>query len=94
MVSNFHYSVPTPKPADVENASEFSELRARKHLNKIASFGEKDTGSVANEIHVPQYILSVLREIQKGAAPHFSMVVDIQRPSGSFFLDFISGFTK
>ena len=90
-----------PAPLDAEApAHRFSEGRAREHLHALTSYGIRTTGSQPNEVLAVRYILGVLRDLQMDLAsrPESSAIwelqVQLQRPSGSFDLDFLGGFTS
>ncbi|XP_031550512.1 endoplasmic reticulum metallopeptidase 1-like isoform X2 [Actinia tenebrosa] len=87
-------SVPSPKRHVDSHIGEFSEERARVHLDAITSFGPRPTGSVANEIHTVKYILDQVANIKLSAKKSVVIEVDVQKPSGTFFLDFLDGFTS
>ncbi|KAK3709030.1 hypothetical protein QZH41_014908 [Actinostola sp. cb2023] len=86
-------SVPAPKPHDT-HYGEFSEDRARVHLDVITSFGPRPTGSIANEIHTVNYILEQIRKIKATAKKSIVIEIDVQRPTGTFVLEFLDGFTS
>ena len=85
--------LPAPLPTDVP-PSQFSEGRARLHLHALLSSGVRNTGSPANEVYAPRYILTQLHLIRTHALPGYVLEVDVQRPSGSFDLNFLGGFTS
>ncbi|KAJ8401946.1 hypothetical protein AAFF_G00375270 [Aldrovandia affinis] len=74
---------------------EFNAIRARKHLEKITSVGPRPVGSVENEVLTVNYLLEQIEHIRadSAAGPH-SISVDVQRPTGSFSIDFLGGFTS
>uniref|UniRef100_UPI00398EC5AF endoplasmic reticulum metallopeptidase 1 isoform X9 n=1 Tax=Pristiophorus japonicus TaxID=55135 RepID=UPI00398EC5AF len=72
----------------------FSAHTARKHLQHITDFGPRPAGSPANEILTVNYLLKQIQKIQEGSAAAHSIAVDIQRPSGSFSIDFLGGFSS
>ena len=90
-----YWTLPAPKTISGSSEDDFVEERARKHLESLTSFGSRPTGSHANEIEAVNYILHQLRKIQ-GDTPGNGLVleVDVQRPSGTFSLDFLDGFTS
>uniref|UniRef100_A0A9J7ZUH9 Endoplasmic reticulum metallopeptidase 1 n=1 Tax=Cyprinus carpio carpio TaxID=630221 RepID=A0A9J7ZUH9_CYPCA len=73
----------------------FNALRARKHLERITSFGPRTVGSPENEITTVNYLLDQIEQIrtESQTGPH-SISVDVQRPTGSFSIDFLGGFTS
>uniref|UniRef100_W5LFU8 Endoplasmic reticulum metallopeptidase 1 n=1 Tax=Astyanax mexicanus TaxID=7994 RepID=W5LFU8_ASTMX len=74
---------------------EFSSERARKHLEHITSVGPRPVGSVENEVLTVNYLLQQVELVQaeSAAGPH-AVTVDVQRPTGSFSIDFLGGFTS
>ena len=86
--------VPAPKTSAGSSTNEFVEEAARKHLDAIASFGPRPTGSYANEIQTVNYIIEALRKIKLSTREDVVFEIDVQRPSGTFTLDFIGGFTS
>ncbi|XP_048449424.1 endoplasmic reticulum metallopeptidase 1-like, partial [Rhincodon typus] len=71
----------------------FDAKAARKHLQHITEFGPRPVGSPANEILTVNYLLKQIQEI-KGKAVANNIVVDIQRPTGFFSIDFLGGFSS
>ena len=87
-------AVPWPKTQVDSHIGEFSEERARVHLDAITSFGPRPTGSIANEVHTVKYILDQASKIKMSAKKSVVIEIDVQRPTGTFFLDFLDGFTS
>uniref|UniRef100_A0A8B9K7S0 Endoplasmic reticulum metallopeptidase 1 n=1 Tax=Astyanax mexicanus TaxID=7994 RepID=A0A8B9K7S0_ASTMX len=77
------------------HTGEFSSERARKHLEHITSVGPRPVGSVENEVLTVNYLLQQVELVQaeSAAGPH-AVTVDVQRPTGSFSIDFLGGFTS
>uniref|UniRef100_A0A8C9SZ12 Endoplasmic reticulum metallopeptidase 1 n=1 Tax=Scleropages formosus TaxID=113540 RepID=A0A8C9SZ12_SCLFO len=74
---------------------EFSSTRAREHLDHITSVGPRPVGSRENEVQTVNYLLAQIESIREAtAAGHHSISVDVQRPTGSFSIDFLGGFTS
>lgn len=91
-----HTSLPQPLSADAPS-SHFSEERARVHLHALCGAGrERTTGSYANEVVAPRYILSQLSALRGSLAnsSDWRLDVSLHRPSGTFDLDFLAGFTS
>ncbi len=67
----------------------------RKHLEQITSVGPRTVGSPENEITTVNYLLDQIEQIrtESQTGPH-SITVDVQRPTGSFSIDFLGGFTS
>uniref|UniRef100_A0A4W6CLY8 Endoplasmic reticulum metallopeptidase 1 n=1 Tax=Lates calcarifer TaxID=8187 RepID=A0A4W6CLY8_LATCA len=74
---------------------EFSAVRARRHLEQITSVGPRPVGSPENEVLTVGYLLEQIENIrvETAAGPH-QLTVDVQRPTGSFSIDFLGGFTS
>ncbi|XP_067839735.1 endoplasmic reticulum metallopeptidase 1 [Heptranchias perlo] len=72
----------------------FNAHRARKHLQHITDFGPRPTGSPANEILTVNYLLKQIQKIKEGSGLAHNIAVDIQRPTGSFSIDFLGGFSS
>lgn len=81
---------------------EFNAVRARRHLEHITSVGPRPVGSPENEVLTVGYLLEQIKHVQveveaSGGAsggPHHLLSVDVQRPTGSFSIDFLGGFTS
>ena len=87
-----HHYVPDTKVN--ANKGDFAEWRARKHLEEITSYGERPTGSFANEHKTVEYLLTTLRSFQEAKRDDIILDIDLQRPSGSFSMDFLEGLTS
>uniref|UniRef100_A0A3P8T5B5 Endoplasmic reticulum metallopeptidase 1 n=1 Tax=Amphiprion percula TaxID=161767 RepID=A0A3P8T5B5_AMPPE len=74
---------------------EFNAVRARQHLERITSVGPRPVGSQENEVLTVGYLLGQIENIrlETAAGPH-QLTVDVQRPTGSFSIDFLGGFTS
>ncbi|KAF4099004.1 endoplasmic reticulum metallopeptidase 1 isoform X2 [Onychostoma macrolepis] len=79
----------------ISSPGHFNALRARKHLEQITSVGPRTVGSPENEIKTVNYLLDQIEQIrtESRTGPH-SITVDVQRPTGSFSIDFLGGFTS
>uniref|UniRef100_A0A8B9K4R0 Endoplasmic reticulum metallopeptidase 1 n=1 Tax=Astyanax mexicanus TaxID=7994 RepID=A0A8B9K4R0_ASTMX len=75
--------------------SEWKVLIVLKHLEHITSVGPRPVGSVENEVLTVNYLLQQVELVQaeSAAGPH-AVTVDVQRPTGSFSIDFLGGFTS
>lgn len=89
-----HRQLPAVKTKSESALNEFSEERARKHLDIITSFGPRPTGSHACEVQAVYYILTELQDIKSQANKDFVLEIDVQRPTGSFNLDFLDSLTS
>lgn len=87
-----HHYVPATK--STTNKSDFAEWRARAHLQEITSYGRRPAGSYANENQTVGYLLRALRSIKESSSEGIALDIDVQRPSGTFTLDFLEGFTS
>ncbi|XP_053709473.1 endoplasmic reticulum metallopeptidase 1-like [Synchiropus splendidus] len=78
-----------------KSTGEFNAVRARQHLERITSVGPRPAGSQANEVLTVGYLLDQIEKIRLETAhgPH-KVSVDVQRPTGSFSIDFLGGFTS
>lgn len=67
----------------------------RRHLEQITSVGPRPVGSPENEVLTVGYLLEQIESIrtETAAGPH-QLTVDVQRPTGSFSIDFLGGFTS
>ncbi|XP_073791708.1 endoplasmic reticulum metallopeptidase 1 [Danio rerio] len=79
----------------IRSPGTFNALRARKHLDQITSVGPRTVGSPENEILTVNYLLEQIEQIrsESRSGPH-SITVDVQKPTGSFSIDFLGGFTS
>ena len=86
-----------PQPLTFKDAQthpdRFIEERARTSLKKITSVGPRPAGSYENEVLAADFIRRELDSISKRANPIHRLTVDIQKPRGSFNLDFVDGIT-
>ncbi|CAK6959507.1 endoplasmic reticulum metallopeptidase 1 isoform X2 [Scomber scombrus] len=76
-------------------SGDFNAVRARRHLEQITSVGPRPVGSQENEVLTVGYLLEQIEKIrvETAAGPH-QLTVDVQRPTGSFSIDFLGGFTS
>ncbi|KAK5900966.1 hypothetical protein CgunFtcFv8_025883 [Champsocephalus gunnari] len=76
-------------------SGDFNAVRARQHLEKITSVGQRPVGSHENEVLTVGYLLEQIENIrvETAAGPH-KVTVDVQRPTGTFSIDFLGGFTS
>ncbi|NXD92523.1 ERMP1 metallopeptidase, partial [Chaetorhynchus papuensis] len=73
---------------------DFSAARARGYLDNITAIGPRTVGSPENEVLVVNYLLEQIRGIERESTDAHKISVDIQRPTGSFSIDFLGGFTS
>ncbi|XP_066474470.1 endoplasmic reticulum metallopeptidase 1 isoform X2 [Tiliqua scincoides] len=73
---------------------EFSALRARAYLENITAFGPRAVGSPANEVLTVNYLVEQIKAIEMKSNNVHKISVDVQRPTGTFSIDFLGGFTS
>ncbi|XP_038457356.1 endoplasmic reticulum metallopeptidase 1 [Canis lupus familiaris] len=73
---------------------EFDARQARDYLEHITSIGPRTTGSPENEIVTVRYLLEQIKLIEVQSNSLHRISVDVQRPTGSFSIDFLGGFTS
>ncbi|XP_032633939.1 endoplasmic reticulum metallopeptidase 1 isoform X2 [Chelonoidis abingdonii] len=73
---------------------DFSAPRAREYLENITAVGPRTVGSPENEILTVNYLLGQIKAIESESSDAHKISVDIQRPTGSFSIDFLGGFTS
>ncbi|KAH9366139.1 hypothetical protein HPB48_008138 [Haemaphysalis longicornis] len=72
----------------------FVGSRARQLLKELVGFGQRTVGSAKNELAAVDFVKRELGRIKDRARPVHKLEFDVQQPNGSFFLDFIDGFTS
>ncbi|KAM4706963.1 endoplasmic reticulum metallopeptidase 1 [Discoglossus pictus] len=72
----------------------FNGTNARDYLEHIAAIDSRTVGSPANEILTVNYLLEKIKGIEEKRNRAHSITVDVQRPTGSFSIDFLGGFTS
>ncbi|XP_026896967.2 endoplasmic reticulum metallopeptidase 1 isoform X2 [Acinonyx jubatus] len=73
---------------------DFDARQARDYLEHITSIGPRTTGSPENEILTVHYLLEQIKLIEVQSSSLHRISVDVQRPTGSFSIDFLGGFTS
>ncbi|XP_044301792.1 endoplasmic reticulum metallopeptidase 1 [Varanus komodoensis] len=73
---------------------EFDASRARIYLENITAIGSRVVGSPENEIFTVNYLLEQVKAIEIESSHIHTISVDIQRPTGTFSIDFLGGFTS
>uniref|UniRef100_A0A4W3HYA7 Endoplasmic reticulum metallopeptidase 1 n=1 Tax=Callorhinchus milii TaxID=7868 RepID=A0A4W3HYA7_CALMI len=63
-----------------------------EHLQHITELGPRPSGSPANEILTVNYLLEQVQKMKEGGGAAHQITVDVQRPTGSFSIDFLGGF--
>uniref|UniRef100_A0A8C5TKC5 Endoplasmic reticulum metallopeptidase 1 n=1 Tax=Malurus cyaneus samueli TaxID=2593467 RepID=A0A8C5TKC5_9PASS len=71
-----------------------SAARARGYLDNLTAIGPRTVGSPENEVLAVNYLLEQIRRIERESTDAHKISVDIQRPTGSFSIDFLGGFTS
>ncbi|KAL0607274.1 Endoplasmic reticulum metallopeptidase 1, partial [Plecturocebus cupreus] len=64
------------------------------YLEHITSIGPRTTGSPENEILTVHYLLEQIKLIEVQSNSLHRISIDVQRPTGSFSIDFLGGFTS
>nr|XP_009667581.1 PREDICTED: endoplasmic reticulum metallopeptidase 1 [Struthio camelus australis] len=64
------------------------------YLDDITAIGPRTVGSPENEIHTVNYLLEQIKAIKVESTDAHKIFIDIQRPTGSFSIDFLGGFTS
>ncbi|NWH37748.1 ERMP1 metallopeptidase, partial [Chloropsis hardwickii] len=82
------------RPPAAAGPREFSASRARGYLDNITAIGPRTVGSPENEVLAVNYLLEQIRGIERESTDAHKISVDIQRPTGSFSIDFLGGFTS
>ncbi|XP_071436569.1 endoplasmic reticulum metallopeptidase 1 isoform X2 [Pithys albifrons albifrons] len=81
------------RPSDA-GPPDFRAARAREYLDNITAIGPRTVGSPENEVLAVNYLLEQIRGIARESTDAHRISVDIQRPTGSFSIDFLGGFTS
>jgi hypothetical protein len=86
-----------PDPLSVRDAAgrpdDFIEERARRSLRALTSVGARPAGSYENEVLAVDLIRKELESIQARANPVHKLSIDVQKPRGTFNLEFVDGLT-
>uniref|UniRef100_A0A674HJF4 Endoplasmic reticulum metallopeptidase 1 n=1 Tax=Taeniopygia guttata TaxID=59729 RepID=A0A674HJF4_TAEGU len=82
------------RPPGAAGPRDFSASRARGYLDNITAIGPRTVGSPENEVLAVNYLLEQIRRIERESTDAHKISVDIQRPTGSFSIDFLGGFTS
>lgn len=69
-------------------------VASRDYLEHITSIGPRTTGSPENEILTVHYLLEQIKLIEVQSNSLHKISVNVQRPTGSFSIDFLGGFTS
>lgn len=60
----------------------------------MTAIGPRTVGSPENEVFAVNYLLEQIRAIERESTDAHKVSVDVQRPTGSFSIDFLGGFTS
>uniref|UniRef100_A0A8C3Y739 Endoplasmic reticulum metallopeptidase 1 n=1 Tax=Catharus ustulatus TaxID=91951 RepID=A0A8C3Y739_CATUS len=82
------------RPPAAAGPRDFSAHRARGYLDNITAIGPRTVGSPENEVLAVNYLLEQIRGIERESTDAHKISVDVQRPTGSFSIDFLGGFTS
>lgn len=86
-----------PNPLTVSDAAgrptDFIEERARRSLRALTSVGARPAGSYENEVLAVDLIRKELESIRARAHPVHKVTVEVQKPRGTFNLQFVDGLT-
>ncbi|XP_030049650.1 endoplasmic reticulum metallopeptidase 1 isoform X2 [Microcaecilia unicolor] len=76
------------------SASTFNAVAARVYLEHVTGIGPRLVGSPANEVLTVNYLLEQIEQIKAASSKVHRLSVDVQRPTGTFSLDFLGGFAS
>jgi hypothetical protein len=86
-----------PEPLYVKDAANnsgaFIEERARNYLKQMTRVGPRPAGSYENEVLTVDFLKRELAGISARSKPIHRLTVDVQKPRGSFNLEFVDGLT-
>ena len=88
-LTNFDFILDSAK-----HPERFIEERARDHLRQLTSVGPRPAGSYENEVLAVEFIRRQLTKIQKATKSAHNLIIDVQKPRGSFNLQFVDGLTQ
>jgi len=90
LVCVLHYRLPAPLSIkDIgSHPDQFIAERALSHLRQLTSYGSKPVGSYENEILAVEFLSREISFIMQRANPAQKISFDIQKCSGSYFLEF------
>jgi len=85
-----HYRLPAPLSIkDIRShPNQFIAERALSHLRQLTSYGSKPVGSYENEVLAVEFLSREISFIMQRANPAQKISFDIQKCSGSYFLEF------
>lgn len=85
-----HYRLPSPLSIkDIgSHPAQFIAERALSHLRHLTSYGSKPVGSYENEVLAVAFLSREISFIMQRANPAQKISFDIQKCSGSYFLEF------
>ncbi|KAL1484374.1 hypothetical protein MTO96_011351 [Rhipicephalus appendiculatus] len=95
LVRSLQVSLPHAVSSDpADEGRVFVGARAKQRLAKLVAIGQRSVGSVENEVIAVDYLMRELEQLRERARPAHRLEFEVQKPNGSFFLDFIDGFTS
>uniref|UniRef100_L7M3B2 FXNA-like protease n=1 Tax=Rhipicephalus pulchellus TaxID=72859 RepID=L7M3B2_RHIPC len=95
LVRRVQVSLPDAVSSDpADEGRVFVGARAKQRLAKLVAIGQRSVGSVENEVIAVDYLMRELEQLRERARPVHRLEFEVQKPNGSFFLDFIDGFTS
>jgi hypothetical protein len=85
-----HYRLPAPLSIkDIgSHPNQFIAERALNHLRQLTSYGSKPVGSYENEVLAVEFLTREISFIMQRANPTQKISFDIQKCTGSYFLEF------
>ena len=93
---SLHYYRMLPEPSLHSSSSslnEFNVANARQHLLALTNLGIRNVGNVANEVHARDLIVREVEAMRSLASKEVEIEINVQHPSGSFYLGFLGGMT-
>ncbi|XP_037527157.1 endoplasmic reticulum metallopeptidase 1 [Rhipicephalus sanguineus] len=95
LVRSLQVSLPNAVSSDpADEGRVFVGARAKQRLAKLVAIGQRSVGSLENEVIAVDYLMRELGQLRERARPAHRLEFEVQKPNGSFFLDFIDGFTS
>lgn len=74
--------------AQETNPSKFNGENAYIYLKELYSIGQKVVGSSQNEVDAVNFFINRFRDIDNSKGDLHTLEIDLQKASGSYFLDF------
>nr|XP_039261257.1 endoplasmic reticulum metallopeptidase 1-like [Styela clava] len=86
--------LPMPRTIKGSTPDEFTEERARSHLENFVKMGSRPAGSYENDIGAMNYIMKSIINVKNSYNTKKKIQVNVQRPEGCFYLPFLDDFTQ